>query len=165
MPPGSPSALLIQVLARGGVRHNTTLAALVFLLLGGWICLEASQLPFGGFRMPGAGFFPLLLGVALCLLSLLLLLTTLLGPAEVASASPVRAEVFYLMAAILAAAWLFERLGFVSTMVLFLGVILKVLGKLGWTATVVLALVGSAAASVLFNRVLLIGLPSGILPW
>jgi hypothetical protein len=95
----------------------------------------------------------------------MLLLSVLLGHAEAAAVSPARAEVFYLMVAILAAAWLFERLGFLSTMVLFLGVILKVLGKLGWTATVVLAVVGSAAASVLFNRVLLIGLPSGILPW
>jgi Tripartite tricarboxylate transporter TctB family len=165
MPLRSLSAPLLRSMAHGGARRNTVLAALIFFLLGGWICLEASQLPFGGFRMPGAGFFPLLLGVALCLLSLILLLTSLLGPAETASASPARAEVFYLMAAILAAAWLFERLGFLSTMALFLGVILKVLGKLGWTATVVLAVVGSAAASVLFNRVLLIGLPSGILPW
>ena len=63
------------------------------------------------------------------------------------------------------AAWLFERAGYLPTMVLFLGVILKVLAKRAWGITVLLALVGSIAAYVLFGRVLMIGLPSGILPF
>jgi putative tricarboxylic transport membrane protein len=155
----------VRPTVRARARLTTTLAALFFLLLGVWICLQASQLPFGSFRMPGAGFFPLLLGGVLGLLSLMLLATSLLGHPETVPMSSVRREVFYLMGAILMAAWLFERLGFLCTMALFLGVLLKVLGKFDWTATIVVAVLGSAAAYVLFSRVLLIGLPAGLLPW
>jgi putative tricarboxylic transport membrane protein len=165
--PLSPQTPVAEVrpTIRAHARLTTSLAALVFLLLGVWICLQAGQLPFGSFRMPGAGFFPLLLGVILSLLSLILLATSLLGHPETVPMSSVRREVFYLMGAILTVPWLFERLGFLCTMVLFLGVLLKALGKFNWTATIVVAVVGSVAAYVLFSRVLLIGLPAGILPW
>jgi hypothetical protein len=53
--------------------------------------------------------------------------------------------------AIFAAVWLFERAGYVLTMVLFLGVVLKVLGKLSWVTTIGLALAGSLAAYVVFR--------------
>jgi hypothetical protein len=136
------------------------------LLLGVWICLESLQLPFGGFRMPGAGFFPLLLGLLLSLLSLSLLGIHLFGArSDAQPILPARPEAFWLMGAMGAAAWLFERAGYLPTMVLFLGVILKVLARRGWGVTVLLALVGSIAAYVLFGRVLMIGLPSGILPF
>jgi hypothetical protein len=78
---------------------------------------------------------------------------------------PARPEAFWLMGAMGAAAWLFERAGYLPTMVLFLGVILKVLAKRAWGVTVLLALAGSIAAYVLFGRVLMIGLPSGLLPF
>jgi putative tricarboxylic transport membrane protein len=152
--------------SRGRARFTASLVPVGFLLLSVWLCLEALQVPFGSFRMPGAGFFPLLLGITLGVLSLVLLSIDLLGDATTTTlALPVRAEVFYLMGAIFASVWLFERAGFALTMVLFLSVVLKVLGKLGWTTTVVLAFVGSLAAYVVFGRVLMIALPSGILPF
>jgi hypothetical protein len=155
----------VRSTVRAGARLTASLAALVFLLLGVWICRQAGQLPFGSFRMPGAGFFPLLLGGVLSLLSIILLAVSWLGHPETVPMSSMRREVFYLMGAILMAAWLFERLGFLCTMVLFLGVLLKVLGKFNWTATIMVAVLGSVVAYVLFSRVLLIGLPSGVLPW
>jgi hypothetical protein len=116
--------------------------------------------------MPGAGFFPLLLGILLSLLALSLLGMHLFGARnDVQSVLPARPEAFWLMAAMGAAAWLFERAGYLPTMVLFLGVILKVLARRGWVVTVLLAVLGSIAAYVLFGRVLMIGLPSGILPF
>ena len=148
------------------VRVKAGLAAVVFVLLGGWICLEALQVPFGSFRMPGAGFFPLLIGLTLSVLSLVFLGMQLLGnTTAVPQVLPARAEVCYLVVAIFAAVWLFERAGYVLTMVLFLGVMLKVLGKLGWATTIGLALAGSLAAYMVFSRVLMIALPSGPLPF
>ena len=47
--------------------------AVAFLFLSVWICLESLQVPLGSFRMPGAGFFPLFLGLTLGALSLGLL--------------------------------------------------------------------------------------------
>jgi len=103
-------------------------------------------------------------GDPLC--TLLLLGMGLLGAAQQPTRVwPERCDVLYLMGAILASAWLFERAGFLLTMVLFLGLVMKVLGKMRWPTAVGLALVGSVTAYVLFSRLLLIALPSGILPF
>jgi len=140
--------------------------ALVFLLLAAFICFEALQVPFGGLRMPGAGFFPLLLGVTLGVLSLMLLGTSLLTPAAGSpDVRPERPEVFYLVGSIFAAVLLFELAGFLLTMALFTAVAMKVLGSMSWATAVGLAVVGSVTAYVVFSRVLLIALPSGILPF
>jgi putative tricarboxylic transport membrane protein len=148
-------------------RAKGSVVAGVFLLLGAFICVEALQVPFGTFRMPGAGFFPLLLGLALGALSIILLGMTLAGPAGGATTHvwPERPEVVYLVGSLLAAVWLFERAGFLLTMTLFLGVALRVLGTMSWSRAFVLALVGSVASYVVFRRGLLIALPSGILPY
>ena len=54
----------------------------VFLLLAAWICFEALQVPLGGLRMPGAGFFPLALGLTLAVLSVMLLALNMFSPAD-----------------------------------------------------------------------------------
>jgi hypothetical protein len=77
---------------------------------------------------------------------------------------PERREVLYLVASIVAGALLFERAGFLLTMAMFLALTTRVLGRIGWVTAIVLALVGSVAAYVVFGRVLQIALPSGFLP-
>jgi Tripartite tricarboxylate transporter TctB family len=138
---------------------------LVFLLLAAFICVEAWQVPFGSLRMPGAGFFPLLLGVTLGVLSLLLLGTSLLGPGgEPIDVRPERREVVQLAVSIFVAVFLFERAGFLLTMALFVAVVMKMLGTMRWVTAILFALLGSIAAYVVFGRLLLIALPSGLLP-
>ena len=66
--------------------------------------------------MPGAGFFPLLLGLTLSLLSVMLLAMTLASPAGGSThVWPERPEVLYLVGSLVAAVWLFERAGFLLT--------------------------------------------------
>jgi len=145
---------------------KTGAVAVVFLLVGAWICVEALQVPFGSVRMPGAGFFPLLLGVTLGLLSIVLLGMSLLPPAgEPTRLWPEQPEVLYLSGSLVGAVVLFERVGFLLTMALFAAVAMKVLGRMSWVTAIGLGLVGSVAAYVVFSRVLLIALPSGILPF
>lgn len=140
--------------------------AVVFLVLAAFICYEALQVPFGSLRMPGAGFFPLLLGVLLGLLSLILLGAGLVTPAGAATGvRPERTEVLYLVGSIFVAVVLFELAGFLVTMALFTAVAMKVLGGLRWVTAAALAVVGSVTAYLVFSRVLLIALPSGILPF
>ena len=147
-------------------RVKASAVAVAFLLLGAFICVEALQVPFGSFRMPGAGFFPLLLGLALGGLFHHVARDDPREPGRRPATHvwPERPEVVYLVGSLLAAVWLFERAGFLLTMTLFLGVAMRVLGKMSWLRAFVLALVGSVAAYVVFSRGLLIALPSGILP-
>jgi putative tricarboxylic transport membrane protein len=150
--------------ARDRVRAGAV--AGVFLLLGAFICFEGLQVPVGTVRMPGAGFFPLLLGIALSALSILLLAMSLVSPpGDATRLWPERREVVYLAATVAVAVLLFERAGFLVTMALFLVVAVRVLGKMRWPTVIVLALVGSVSSYVVFSRVLQIALPSGILPF
>jgi putative tricarboxylic transport membrane protein len=147
-------------------RANTTLVPTVFLFISLWICLEAIQVPFGSIRMPGAGFFPLLLGVTLGLLSLVLLVLSFFGDTVGATqVTPSRPEILYLIGTMFASVWLFERAGYLLTMALFLGVTMKLLAKTRLPVAVIIALMGSIASYLLFDHVLMITLPAGILPF
>jgi Tripartite tricarboxylate transporter TctB family len=88
------------------------------------------------------------------------------GSAIVSHDTPAPTEwrrVICLATSVLAAAWLFERAGFVLTMAAFLTVTTAVLGKIAWWRSALMAVVGSAIAWVVFVRVLKIALPSGIM--
>ena len=138
----------------------------VFLLLAAFICFEALLVPVGTVRMPGAGFFPLLLGVTLGVLAVTLFGLSLLGAnQEPMRVWPDQPEVLHLVGILVVAIALFERVGFVITMALFLGASMRVLGTRRWGMLVTLSLVGSIGAYVVFSRILLIALPSGILPF
>jgi hypothetical protein len=140
--------------------------AVVFLALAGFICFEAFQVPIGTVRMPGAGFFPLLLGVLLGLLSVGLLAMSVVGaPGHATRIWPDEPAVLWLVASVLVAVALFERAGFVLTMALFLVAAMRVLGTRSWTTVLTLALGGSIGSYVVFGRVLQIALPSGVLPF
>jgi putative tricarboxylic transport membrane protein len=147
-------------------RAKASAVAAVFFLAGVWICIEALQVPFGSLRMPGAGFFPLLLGMMLSVFSVVLLGMSL-SSSEGGSTQvwPERREVLYLVASLVASVWLFDRLGFLLTMALFLGVAMRTSGKMGSMRAVVLAVVGSAASYWVFGRLLQINLPAGVLPF
>lgn len=147
-------------------RANTALVPAVFLFISLWIGLEAIQVPFGSIRMPGAGFFPLLLGVTLGLLSLVLLVLSFFGDtAGATQVTPSRPEILYLIGTMFASVWLFERAGYLLTMALFLGVTMKLLAKTRLPVAVIIALMGSIASYLLFDHVLMITLPAGILPF
>lgn len=147
-------------------KFTTSVVPAVFLLVSVWICFEALQVPVGTFRMPGAGFFPLVLGLSLGLLSVMLLGTSLVSPTGGwAPLRPEQPSVVYLAGLTVAAVVLFERVGFLLTMALFLVVAMRMLGRMPWVTVFVVALVGSVTSYVVFVRVLLINLPSGILPF
>jgi hypothetical protein len=91
---------------------------------------------------------------------------SLYGSAEGATAvGPTRPAILYLIGAMFASVWLFERAGYLLTMAIFLGMVLKALGKTGWTVAVAVALIGSIASYLLFGHILMIALPAGILPF
>jgi putative tricarboxylic transport membrane protein len=136
-----------------------------FLLLAAWISYESLQMPLGTLHMPGAGFFPLVLGLLLGVLALLLSAAEGLAAASDDTAAPTDWRgVICLAASVLAAAWLFERAGFLVTMAAFLTVTTAVLGRIAWWRSAVMSVAGSVTAWVVFVHVLKIALPSGLMP-
>jgi putative tricarboxylic transport membrane protein len=151
---------------RVGEQIKAGSVAVAFFLLGAWICVEALQVPFGSFRMPGAGFFPFFLGLTLGVLSIMLLVQSLASPAPASKRLwPEQSAVLYLVGSLVAAVWLFERAGFLIAMALFLGVAMRALGTRSWATVVVGAVVGTVLSYVVFSRALRIALPSGIVPF
>jgi putative tricarboxylic transport membrane protein len=151
---------------RARERAKAIAVAVVFLALSGWICWEALQVPLGTLRMPGAGFFPLFLGLTLGGLSVGLLAQGLVSADQAPTRVwPERTEVLSMVGSLVVAVWLFERAGFLIAMALFLGVAMRVLGTKSWTTVVAAALIGSVASYVVFSRALQIALPSGVVPF
>lgn len=62
-------------------RYNQ-ISSLVFLVSAIYVCLEASRLAFGFWSDPGPGFFPLLIGIILGVLSAILFLQTRFGKSK-----------------------------------------------------------------------------------
>ncbi len=119
-------------------------------------------LPFGNLREPGAGFFPVVVAVALILFATFALTSRTLDAdkSQVESASVVRVSILTVMIA--AYAWLLPSVGFVLCTTALLGLMLRALGDVRWQSTVVCAAGGAAGSYFLFTR-LGMPLPAGVL--
>lgn len=148
--------------ARGRIKASVVTA--VFLLMGVWICIEALQVPFGSVRMPGAGFFPLVLGVTLSALAVVLFGREWASrEVDAARIWPETPDVLYVAGILIVSAWLFERAGFLIAMGVFLAVSIKVLGRGRWLTALATAVIGSVTSYWVFGRLLQISLPGGLL--
>ncbi len=120
-------------------------------------------IPRGEVRSPGPGFMPLVMGAAL----------TVLGAASAARAWRARSasavpignrKVLLCVVALTASALLLQPLGFLPTMALFLAVLFRALGPAPWWKAVTVAVVAAIGLWFLFDRVLGVLLPPGVLP-
>jgi len=147
-------------------------AAISLFVFGAVTAALSLQLPLGALRMPGTGFFPLALGLALMALAaghgIQLYLARPRAPAREAPAAPTAPKgdgatrrVVLFVAGVIAAVALLQPLGYVVSSLLLMLVLLQILGLRPWYALVSIALVSAAASYVVFVRWLQIPLPSG----
>ena len=122
---------------RGGIAVAAVLAAVG--LIFAW---QASLLDFGGFDLPGPGFFPLVLGVLVFAFAVLIAIEGWRGAAEGETVELGHRDVLIVLAALAGAAALFEPLGAYLSLGLFGAVLLVVLARVA----VPLAIAASAAA-------------------
>jgi putative tricarboxylic transport membrane protein len=145
-------------------------SSLLLLLLGIVVCYESLPLGLGTGKVPGPGFLPFGAGFLLCLLSASILTLAYITKKK----APVPTEKFWLrpdspkiVIIILASLIVFNltwtKLGFTVTTLLFMGFLLRIIGKRRWW--VVLTGMGftSAVAYFLFQQLLKCQLPKGIL--
>lgn len=122
---------------------------------------KANEFSLGNLREPDAGFFPVVVAVALIVFAVL----AVTGSADVDKprAEPGGvARVGVLIAVLAAYAWLMPFVGFVLCTVVLLGVLLRGLGGAGWPATLIGAIGGAVGCYLLFSR-LGMPLPPGLL--
>lgn len=130
-------------------------------------CLGASaRLPFGELARPGAGVFPLLVGVLLVIGSLSTLWEGLrTAPVEQVElpAGRDRLRLLVLLAALFVYIIALPWLGQLVASALFLILLMRVLSDVAWPRVIVYSLIISATLYAVFVRLLNVPMPRGIL--
>lgn len=146
-------------------------AAIALLAFGAVTVALSLQLPLGSVRMPGTGFFPLVLGLLLVALAAAQGIRIHLArarakapatpaPAPVASADGATRRVGLFIGVVALATLLLQPAGYaVATLVLMVG-LLRVLG-VGWGACVLISVSAAVASHFVFVRWLGIPMPAG----
>jgi hypothetical protein len=143
---------------RGGIAVACVLAAIGLVFL-----VQAAKLDFGGVDLPGAGFFPSLMGAALIVLGSGIGFQLLRGSADDGTLDFGHRDVLIVFAALLAVPLLFEPLGAYATLGVFGAVLLVLLARTSVVLAVAAATVAMAACWFFFQVLLGLLLPTG--PW
>lgn len=140
-------------------------AQAVLIVIAAYVVISARSLGVWLPQGPGPGFFPLVLAVALVLLSVAWFIQ-IRRAADGSSAEDVypwrRPAVT--IASLVVLAVVLDFLGFQASMLLFLLFNLRVMGRCRWLTSAVIAVVGSVGVFHLFNDFLLVPLPYAIVP-
>jgi hypothetical protein len=138
------------------------------LAAAGLYLAQALALPFGSAARPGAGFYPVAVGVFACLVALVATVRAFLARdhARRAAAEPMapaaRGRVVASVAALAAFCLILPWAGYPITAFLFVAVVLRRLGS-RWPAAIALGVASAAVSHYLFAVLLEVPLPRG--PW
>ena len=144
-------------------------SSLFLMLLGLIICWQSVRLGLGTWRAPGPGFLPFCAGCLLFLLAAAILAGAALKgekervPAKFWIRPGSQRVVLSILISVVLYNILWTRLGFVLTTLLFMGFLLRGVGKRKWWVVLTGTGLTSFVAYFLFQRVLKCQLPTGFL--
>ena len=146
------------------MRRGETAAAAALLLFACAILWGAALMPLGTVGAPGPGFFPRALGWLLALVSVGLLVRALrLDHAVDEAVALGHRHIALTLVALVGLALMFEYVGYVLSAALFMLVLLRAFSTLGWTRSLVAAVATALVSYYMFDRLLSVTLPAGIL--
>jgi putative tricarboxylic transport membrane protein len=134
--------------------------AAVLLATGLFFVWRAALLPFGGLGLPGPGFFPLILGVALSILSVAMLYRTAREHAGGVVYLGHR-NVLIVFVALLGLAFTFEKADSYVTLGVFTAVLLLLVARAPLWKTVLAVVLGMVGVYLVFRVALGVRLPAG----
>ena len=150
------------------VRNNDCVSSLFCLCLGLVFIGGGLKMGLGPLNAPGPGFFPAALGVVFSLLSAALFVTAARKKGSSEKKSFWKEEgswvkifpsllslVFYLV--------FLDFLGYLLTTSLFIFSLLKLVGKKGWAASIIMAIIVSVGTYAMFRMGLGVLLPRGLI--
>ena len=139
--------------------------ALGFLVTAGAYLAASLDFPVGSVAKPGPGFFPVGVGVFLCLAAAALTVGVLRGSrAVLAVAAPpadARARVAAAVVGLVGFCLLLPWLGYLGTAFLFVALLLRRLGDGSWTGVLITAALSALLSHYLFGVLLGVPLPRG----
>lgn len=152
----------------GGVKSLDARVALCFALLGLGVSTEALRFPGKPFDPGGAILFPLLGGLSLLGLAVILFLQSRGAAGRSLRELFARGEaprVIFALGAFFVAAMVMEAVGYVLSMLAFVAVLLRVIGRKGVGESVLYGAGMAVATYLLFSQLLGVRLPRGVLPF
>ena len=144
-------------------RTGDILASLFFLVVGIGVILGSLQLPLGTALEPMPGFFPLLAGILLSGVSIVQLIQSLLNSSPQKRYFGNLQRPTYLIMGLIAFCIILNYAGYIVSTVFLSAVILWVMGTRTWWKLVVVTISLSLVTYFLFDRVLGLPLPPGLL--
>jgi putative tricarboxylic transport membrane protein len=141
-------------------RVGEMLVALGLLATAAFFVWQAARLPFGRVGLPGPGFFPFALGIALGLLALVILYR---GFRLAHTAEPVflgHRDVVIAIVALCVVAFAFERIDSYVVLGAFTAVLLVFVGRAALWRAALGVILGMVAVWALFNQALGVRLPA-----
>ena len=151
------------------MKHSDLWSSLFWIFLAAATIALASRFPFGDFREPGPGLFPILISLIILGLGLILFFRSLLRTKEefnvtVRSLGAV-SRVILVLLLLLGYAVFLERLGFLTVSFLLILLHLWIVYPQRWWIRLAAALGGSLGCYLIFEVWLQSQLPKGFLPF
>jgi putative tricarboxylic transport membrane protein len=142
-------------------RWGELTAAAALFLSGVFFIWQSALMPFGTVGLPGPGFFPFVLGIALCLVALAIGVQIWREHPAGEHIDLGHRDLAIVFAALLGLALGFERLGAYLALGLFTSVCLVLVARMSLLRAVISAALGMVAVWIVFNLVLGVVLPRG----
>jgi putative tricarboxylic transport membrane protein len=148
------------------LRHGDRWSGLVLVGLALYIVFEAARLRFGSVSMPGPGFFPLLLSIALVVLAVCVVGSSvaIFGLPKTIRFENGTSHAMFTFGAICAVAVVIEQLGFMICATALMIVLLRWISRLSWRVSVLTAMGSVSVVYAIFTR-LGVPFPRGPLPF
>lgn len=146
------------------------ISSIILIMFAAFILFETRKYPVGTIDNPGPGFLPILLGIAIGLMSIALLIRAW----QADKARKIRIEktlwpdkkglfkVSLIFFSILIFTILFEVTGYIINIFFLFLILLKPVGKQRWIPTVIISTGAVLVSYLLFDRWLMLPLPRGI---
>jgi putative tricarboxylic transport membrane protein len=138
-------------------------ASLVLIFIGAGVIIGAIKLRVGSATEPQPGFFPFVGGVLLMVLSSILLVQAWRGRSLGTKAFGELRRPTILILGMVAYVIIFDWVGYVVATIILSGIVLRILETKSWWVLIAVSLVLSVGSYILFDRLLGVTLPNGIL--
>ena len=149
------------------MRRCNQVVGILLLVFSIWVIIASQDLIYKEEFSPGAGFFPFWLGLSLLILSIVLLFTSTILKLNITEGNPFPGRqallrIITILGSLLVSLLLFERLGFLLTMGLFIAFLLIFVEKYRWYSGIFISALMVFAIYGLFKIGLDVPLPPGL---
>lgn len=149
------------------MRRCNQVVGILLLIFSIWVIIASRDLVYAEEFSPGAGFFPFWLGISLLILSLILLVNSAILKFHMTEDNPFPGKqallrILYILGSLLVSMLIFERVGFLITMGVFVAFLLIYLEKYRWYSGIVVSALMVFAIYGIFKIWLSVPLPPGL---